>query len=92
MTATDDRPLVRLRPAGLEWRLIDGEVVAIDLERAEYVMVNRTGTTLWPAVVAGATRDELAGALVERYGISPEAASADVEVFVQSLASRSLLE
>lgn len=92
MAATDDRPRVRLRSAGLEWRLIDGEVVAIDLERAEYVMVNPAGTVLWPSVVAGATRQELAGVLVDRFGISSEAAASDVDAFLASLASRSLLE
>jgi hypothetical protein len=83
---------LRLRTGSLEWRLVEGEVVAVDLERSEYLLVNRTGAALWRLLAEGSSPGELAADLVERYGLAPRRAEADVEVFVAALAQRGLLE
>ena len=92
MTASGHPEPARLRADAVEWRLIEGEIVAIDLQRAEYVLINASGAALWPSLVEGATRDELVQQLVERYDLSVVDAAADVDAFLDSLASRSLLE
>lgn len=83
---------VRLRQGALEWRLVEGEVVVLDLERSEYLVVNRCGTTLWNLLAEGASRAEMADEIVERYGLAPARARADVETFLAALAARRLLE
>jgi hypothetical protein len=83
---------VRLNPDTLEWRQVEGEIVALDLGAHEYVSVNRTGTAIWPSLAEGATRDELAGVLAERFGIGVEDAARDVDAFLAQLSERGLLE
>lgn len=82
---------LQLAGAGVEWREVDGEVIALERERAEYLGVNRSGTLLWRALEAGADQSQLADLLVRSYGVSAEAARADVSSFVGQLRARGLL-
>lgn len=83
---------MKLRPGALEWREIEGQIVALDIDASEYLAVNRTGTAIWPLLVAGATSDEPATRLAEDYGIDQAAARRYVDEFVASLAERNLLD
>ena len=82
---------LRLAQDALEWREVDGEVIALERERAAYLGVNRTGTLLWRALETGADEPELAALLVERYGIEAATARADVTRFVGELRAQNLL-
>ena len=82
---------VRLRPDRLVWRRAGSEVIALDLERSEYLAANGSAAHLWDALVAGATPGELASALCERFEIAPETARADVEKLVDQLGAADLL-
>jgi len=84
--------LLRLRPDALEWRLVDGEIVALDLERSEYLLVNRTGAVLWQLLVDGASPAEMADRLIDRYQLDQTVVRADIKAFIAGLASRQLLE
>jgi Coenzyme PQQ synthesis protein D (PqqD) len=83
---------VKLRADRVAWRPVDDEVIALDVDAAVYLSVNRTGAALWPALAVGATRDELAGTLADRYSLSHEAAARDVDSFVEHLSGLGLLE
>jgi hypothetical protein len=83
--------LYRLRRDGLEWRDVEGEVVAADLRSSLYLSVNRTGAVLWPALAEGATEEALIGRLVEAYGIDRTDAARDVSAFLQALCTHGLL-
>lgn len=74
------------------WREADGEVLALDGESAKYVSANSTGLLLWKALVDGATREELAGRLVEEFDIDASSAKRDVDAFVADLAANGFLE
>lgn len=82
---------LRLRDSSLEWREVEGEVVALDLQGSVYLRANSSGALLWHQLARGATEDELAERLVTRYGLPPDQARADVRAFVTDLASHSLL-
>ena len=83
---------LKLRETDLHWREIDDEVIALEARDSTYVAANPAGTLLWRALSAGATRAELADALVGAYGIDRERALADVDRFVAELAAQGLLE
>lgn len=83
---------IRLRAAGLEWRTIDEEVVALDLPRESYLGVNRAGSKLWAALAEGTTEEELVQALVDEYGLDRAAAERDVAQFLSELREQGLLE
>jgi hypothetical protein len=82
---------LKLRETDLHWREIDGEVIALEARDSTYVAANSAGTLLWRALSAGATREELAGALVGAYGIDRERALADTDRFLAELAAQGLL-
>jgi hypothetical protein len=83
---------LHLRENLLEWREVDGEVIALEHERSVYLAANRSGTVLWRALNSGATEPQLAALLEEQYGLEPERARADVAAFLADLDARGLLE
>jgi hypothetical protein len=84
--------VLRLRPGAVEWRSVEGEVLALDVDAATYIAANESGTVLWERLAEGATRDQLVDALLEAYEIERPQAEMDVEAFVAELRSRGLLE
>jgi hypothetical protein len=83
---------VKLKADAVEWREVEGEIVALDLDSSEYLAVNRTGTVIWPLLVDGATREELAAQLAGRYEIDQATAERDIDQFVSTLSERGLLD
>jgi hypothetical protein len=83
---------LRLRVDRLEWLETDGEVIALDGESLLYLSANPSASVLWQELAAGATREQLIGCLVDRFGIEDDTAAADVDGFVAGLRSRGLLE
>jgi hypothetical protein len=84
-------PTLKLRADELDWREVEGEIVALDLRTSEYVAVNKSGAKLWAALAAGATREQLVGMLVQSFEITPDEAAADTDAFLQSLRSQGIL-
>ncbi|MEA2298875.1 MAG: hypothetical protein QOF77_1811 [Solirubrobacteraceae bacterium] len=82
---------LRLRADGVHWRAIEDEVVILDGRAQRYLTLNRSGALLWPLLVEGATREELAGALTRAYPIEAAQAAGDVDALIAELAARSLL-
>lgn len=83
---------VRLRSDAIDWREIEGEVVALDLNTANYLATNRSGALLWPELVKGTTREALVARLVEAFDVDPVAATSDVDAFLRMLAEQELLD
>jgi hypothetical protein len=87
-----DQQRLRLRPAGLDWREVDGEVVALDTPAERYLAANRTGSVLWAALADGTTRDELVALLLDSYEIDRATAEHDVDDFLTELRRHGLLD
>lgn len=83
--------VLRLRPHDLDWRDIDGEVVALDGRTAVYLAVGGSGALLWRLLADSTTREDLVRALVQTYGIDAAVAAVDVEEFLARLDERGLL-
>lgn len=83
---------LRLRTADLQWRAVEGEVVALDLRGSQYLGVNNSGADLWDMLAAGTTRVALAEHLASRYGIAAGVASEHVEAFLRQLEAQDLIE
>jgi hypothetical protein len=83
---------VRLRPDAVEWREVQGDVIAVDVRTSEYLAINDTGALLWRALQGGATPGELVECLVARFDVEPEAAARGVDQFLAGLEARGLLE
>jgi hypothetical protein len=83
---------VSLRPGAVEWREVEGEVIAVDVRTSEYLAINETGAALWHALRAGATTGELVERLVARFDVEPDVAGRDVSEFLDRLQERGMLE
>ncbi len=83
--------IYRLADQGLQWRAAQDEVLALDLERSEYLGVNRSGAVLWKALAEGAGREALIERLVAAEAVDPERAAQDVEQFLEQLRAHGLL-
>lgn len=82
-----------LRDDAVSWAPTNsGEIVVLDLRTSRYLSLNSSGSTLWQVLDDGATTDEMADALVERFGISREQAAIDVGGFLETLRSRDLVD
>jgi hypothetical protein len=85
---TDERLVLTDRAA---WRVVDGDVVAVDMETAEYLTMNGSGALIWDALARGTTETELADLVVDAYAISSQQAAADVAAFIGDLRQRELV-
>ena len=83
---------LRVRADAVEWRQVEGEIVALDLRRSLYLAINPSGAALWPALVEGASREELVDRLCSECGIDRAAAEPDVDSFLAELARHDLLD
>jgi len=84
--------MLRLRPVRLSWRVIDDQVVVLDLARSEYLTVNQSGGAMWELLVEGATKDQLVAALTGRFDVDVDTAERDATDFISSLKELGLLE
>ena len=80
-----------LRADALDWRAIEGEVIALEGRTATYLSANRSGSLLWDALARGTTRAELVALLGAEFGIDDHRAAADVDAFLSQLAEHDLL-
>ena len=83
---------IRIRDEALEWREVEGEIVALDLRTSTYLAINRTGAAIWADLAAGASREALTTRLVESFGIDADAARRDLDSVLDDLAQRDLLQ
>ena len=86
-----DRHL-RIRTAGVSWREVGGELIALDVDSSSYFSTNASGALMWKVLVEGSTERDLAGLLSLSYGITPEQAADDARSFVSLLDEHGLLE
>lgn len=81
-----------MRTESLTWQALDDEIVCLDLDASRYLLVNRTGATLWPQLVEGAETDDLVATLTQTFGADAKTARRDVATFVGVLTERNLLQ
>lgn len=82
---------LRLRAEALDWRVVEGEVVALDGPSSKFLATNHSGALLWSRLHEGTTREQLVRLLAERYALSVDVAERDVDAFLGELATRDLL-
>ncbi|MHB8059694.1 MAG: PqqD family protein [Gaiellaceae bacterium] len=83
--------ILRLRDKGLEWRLLEGEIVALDSSAEKYLAVNSSGAVLWAALALGATREDLVARLSEEFDLDEHLAARDLDAFIAALDAQGLL-
>ena len=88
----NERDRFRIRAAGVSWRDIDDEVVALDIGTGDYLRFNGSGRLLWLALVEPVSAEELGTLLADTFAITPEQGWVDAREFVGDLTGRELIE
>jgi hypothetical protein len=83
--------VLRLDPGAVQWREVQGEVIAVDLRNSRYLSVNRSGALLWPLLWRGTTITELARVLMDRWSLDEPVAHRDADRLVGWLHDAGLL-
>jgi hypothetical protein len=83
--------LLRLREQGLNWRIVEGEVMILDDQGATYYAATGAAATLWPMLVAGSTGEALVVRLCDAFRIEADVARRDVAAFLVELEAHGLL-
>lgn len=86
-----EETVLRLNDAHVAWREVDGELLLLELRSSTYLSANDSAAVLWRALAQGATRDELAAALVRAYEVPEEQAASDVDAFLETCRERDLV-
>ncbi len=71
--------------------VVDGEVVAINLDKGSYYNISGAGTDVWVAVDQTASAQEIAARLAHRFGVSVDAIADAVASFMEELRSEGLI-
>ncbi|WP_028707946.1 PqqD family protein [Propionicicella superfundia] len=82
---------MRIRPEGLTWQEIDGELVILDLQNSTYLTTNAAGAILAKELTEERSLPELAARLVAEFGIDAATAERDAAAFVAQLEAKRLL-
>lgn len=82
--------IVKLRE-GVEWRHVEGQILALHTSSSTFFNTNSTGALLWSALAEGRTREQLADELVAKYKIEIQTARRDVDSFLKALERQNLL-
>lgn len=82
---------MRVRTDDLHLTTVDDTTVVLDTSTSAYLTLNAAGGFLLAQLQAETTAEALVAALVERYGIPTETATADVVAFLGQLRARDLL-
>lgn len=83
---------LRLRRTDLQWRAVEGEVVALDVRGAQYLGVTPSGAALWDMLADGTTRDALIEHLASTYDLDRAVAAEHADAFLDQLRAQDLLE
>jgi hypothetical protein len=83
---------LRLRKSDLQWRAVEGEVIALDIKGSQYLGVNDSGAALWDLLAAGTTRGALVGHLSSAYGLDAATAETHVDAFIDQLRAQDLID
>jgi hypothetical protein len=70
---------------------VEGEALVMDMVTGSYFGCTGPSALAWIAVKGGATAEELADLLAERFAVEPAAVSGDIERFLAALAAHELV-
>jgi Coenzyme PQQ synthesis protein D (PqqD) len=71
--------------------IVDGEVVAINLDTGSYYNIAGSGTDVWAAVERSASAEEVVARLVRRYRVAADEITPEVTRFMDALRAEGLI-
>jgi hypothetical protein len=84
-------PVLQLDVDSVDFRYVEGEVVALASRTDEYLSITGSGVALWRLLEAGTDRPAMVTALTQTYDVDAQRAGTDVDTFLADLEQRGLL-
>jgi GT2 family glycosyltransferase len=91
-TAVEDGGGMLVKPADIIWWIRRNEIIVVDRKTSEIHIVDGAGKDIWEGVMDGKTREQIASANKETYGITLGRTREDVDEFVDELVKNGLLK
>jgi hypothetical protein len=83
--------VLQLDVDSVDFRYVEGEVVALASRTDEYLSITGSGVELWRLLEAGTDRPAMVAALTQTYDVDAASAGTDVDTFLADLEQRGLL-
>ena len=81
----EKRILFPVRGSGLDWRLVDGEMVIVRLSDGQIRVLNEIGSFIWQLMDGRRTISDLASLVCAEYEVSQQEAEGDIQLFLAPL-------
>jgi hypothetical protein len=91
MIAAVSVPRFRINDELTAAKVFDDEAIVINVVTGRYYDLEGTGALAWAMLVAGASPEEVAGTLAERFQVDAATARADVDALVEGLLAEELI-
>ena len=73
-------------------RVVDGELIILDLNRGVYCGLDEIGALFWTELSKGKNMDDAIDRLLETYDVSRATLKADLQSLLEDLTSKNLVE
>lgn len=75
----------------IPWRIIEGQVVLLDLDEARAIMLNEVGSYVWIELERELEAGELIDKIIMNFDIDQGSARKDLSLFLDSMLKRDLV-
>jgi hypothetical protein len=79
-------------PEHVLMRVVDGELVVLNLDNEQYYGLDEVGTAMWEALTTAPTVSGAIQQLLAAYDVDEETLTRDVEKLLEELSARGLVE
>ena len=71
---------------------VDGEIVALDIDRGTYYSLNTVGSHIWKSIVEPSRVGDMCSRLVSQFDVDPATCERDVLALLEELRGENLIE
>ncbi len=72
-------------------RIINNELLIIDLDSGKQFSLNQSGTSIWKSIATGKNLDSCILKLAQKYHVSPEKIKKDASLLIKDLSRKGLI-
>ena len=83
---------ISLNPGRVVHRVVDGELMILDIDRSEYVRGNGSLALVWPLIMRGCELSEVVASLREHYDVDRVEATRSAESLCEDVRARGWID
>jgi len=83
--------MIVTKSPNVQWTVLEGEAVLLNMDNGHYFTLNRVGTAMWELLTTERPFDEIIAALCERFDVTEAAVRKDLTELTTRLCREDLL-